>query len=352
MKKTAKVFTCVLACTIGLSMLGACSGEMGSAKEAQNKDTYTKIIEDMGVFDNKIADALPQTIIYKLMEEHLSAPLPAGKTVKKAIYLGYDGYRADALLNIKDSDKSAIMSVKKEGGLYHTFSGGVAGVNEQATSTAPSWSAMLSGGWANFNGVDNNGQAKKVEAETFLTKYARAGKAAAFTTSWREHTSLTYKADTLQAIEQGLPAVYNHVLDDAATYYQIMQYVAKPADAVKTAAQDPDAIFFTFEHGDHAGHGTGFGNQNDAYVVASKEADEWGYNVIQTIKNRSTYASEDWLIIVSTDHGGTGTSHGGQSVFERSTWLAVNQKIEISDENKTFARKSQLVIKQRLDHAK
>jgi|GEM_PF-2843176 len=54
--------------------------------------------------------------------------------------------------------------------------------------------------------------------------------------------------------------------------------------------------------------------------------------------SRSTYAEEDWLIIISTDHGGTETGHGGQTAFERMTWLACNKPIEITEENKTYAR--------------
>lgn len=58
----------------------------------------------------------------------------------------------------------------------------------------------------------------------------------------------------------------------------------------------------------------------------------------RAIEARSTYAEEDWLIIISTDHGGTETDHGGQTAFERMTWLACNKPIEITEENKTYAR--------------
>ncbi len=88
----------------------------------------------MGIFENTAEQALPQTIIHKLITEHFDAPLAEGKTVKKAIFLGYDGFRADGLENIRDIENSAIMKVRAQGGLYQTFSGGIAGVNEQATS--------------------------------------------------------------------------------------------------------------------------------------------------------------------------------------------------------------------------
>lgn len=63
----------------------------------------------------------------------------------------------------------------------------------------------------------------------------------------------------------------------------------------------------------------------------------WGYEILKTIEARSTYAEEDWLILIVTDHGGTEYGHGGQTPFERMTWLACNQKIEVNEENLQFA---------------
>lgn len=334
-KSIVRIISLVMALILVLS-LSACSSS--TTKESKNKDTYTDEIEAMGIFDNTVKEALPQTIIHKLIMEHLEAPLAEGKTVKKAIFIGYDGYRADGLENIKDMENSGIMYVKSLGGLYHSFSGGVEGGALQATSTSPSWMAMLTGGWAEYNGINDNGMMKN-DAKTFLTKAAEMGYTGSFTTSWREHTKLSYFPDIVNSITNGLPVEYTHQIDDEATYYQILKYVANPEGMEKTEQEDPDVIFFTLEHGDHAGHGTGFGNQNEDYVQACKDADSWGYNIVKTIEARSTYETEDWLIIISTDHGGTGTSHGGQSIFERMTWLSCNKQIEMSEENLNFANK-------------
>lgn len=59
--------------------------------------------------------------------------------------------------------------------------------------------------------------------------------------------------------------------------------------------------------------------------------DKIGYELLQTIYNRESYGHEDWLIIITTDHGGIGTMHGGQSEEERNTWFAINKKVEILD---------------------
>ena len=41
----------------------------------------------------------------------------------------------------------------------------------------------------------------------------------------------------------------------------------------------------------------------------------------------SYFQSEDWLIVIITDHGGIETWHGGQTLEERSTWIVCNKTI-------------------------
>ena len=326
-KRTAIVMAVIL--LLSSTVFASCSS---TVKEQGNDKTYIQEIENMNIFDSTADKAMPQTVIHKLITDHFNAPLPDGKKIKKAIFIGYDGFRDDGLENIKNNEESAVMYIKNQGGLYHTFSGGITGVNEQATSTAPSWMAMLTGGWGEYNGITDNSQMKKEDVDTFLTSLAREGHSASFTTSWREHTALSYRPDIVKSITDGLPVEYTHQIDDTATYYQILKYVSKPAGAEKSVNEDPDVIFFTLEYADHAGHDTGFGNQNADYIEGCKNDDAYGYDIVKAIESRSTYSEEDWLIVISTDHGGTNTSHGGQSVFERSTWLAVNKKLDITDE--------------------
>lgn len=302
------------------------------AKEKKANADYRTQIGNMQIFSNTLDEEMPQTVIHKIVTDHLNAPLPEGKTKKKVIFFGYDGFRSDGLENIKDNEESAIMHIKSQGGLYHTFSGGVAGVNEQATSTAPSWMAMLTGGWAAYNGVDNNSQMKNENAETFITYALNKGYSASFTTSWREHTELSYRPDIVNSIIKNQPVEYTHQIDDTATYYQILKYVSKPEGTEKTATQDPDVIFFTLEFTDHEGHNTKFGNQNENYKKACVDADSYGYSIIKTIEERATYNEEDWLIIIATDHGGTEYGHGGQTNYERMTWLACNKPIDITED--------------------
>lgn len=99
---------------------------------------------------------------------------------------------------------------------------------------------------------------------------------------------------------------------------------------VATAAIDeltnnnPDVLFCHFDNIDHNGHGTGFSTSNINYINAVKGADTNVGNILAAIKNRATYNSEDWLIVVVSDHGGTGNGHGGTSYAERNSFIVLN----------------------------
>lgn len=324
----------LLTAVLGVSLVGCVDTE--SYEKYSERVNGFKVGEE-NLFANDIADILPQTMVYKLIEEHYNAPLPEGKTIKKVLFMGYDGFRADGLENVKDLgiDKSAIMNVREQGGLYLNFAGGVKGVNKQATSTAPGWAAMLTGGWGEYNGIVDNGMCKKADVDTILTKLAREkGVECSFTTSWREHTKVSYFEDIVQAKQERLPIEYTHNPDSEAVLYQVLEYVARPN--VEKAGYDPDVLFFTLEQTDGAGHGTNFGNKNQNYIEACREIDDFGMRIMNTIYNRETYDEEDWLFIVTTDHGGNGKSHGGQSAQERTTWLAVNKVLDV-ESYKDFA---------------
>lgn len=192
-------------------------------------------------------------------------------------------------------------------------------------------------GWANYNGINDNGQVKSADIPTFLEKAMDMGLSASFTTSWREHTSTTYREDIIKHTSKGYPVVYKHGGDDEATLYTMLEYTSMPKSGDGNGF-DPDVMFFTFEHADHAGHGSGFGNWNENYVKETKKCDEYGMAILNSIYGRESYEQEDWLIIIVTDHGGKGTNHGGQSLRERTTWFACNKaELVNADELKNFA---------------
>ena len=337
MKKSVKILLIVLACVLVIG--GAIGGYFiynntyhPSKWLVEGDDAAVDIaladsIDQIDKMDNTWQEALPQTAVYDLIQAHFTSPLPEGKTAKKAIVIGYDGCRVDMFRYIDNAKRSAIGTLLGQGGhAIFTYAGGAPYDEEitQATSTAPGWCSMLTGVLSDVHGVTGNGQPKAVEPKTLLLSLPENGTVnkSAFYVSWDGHFSkktATYINEKDYAKENGVNATFCRALSDTGTRRNVL------ADLQK--ADCSDFIFLTIEYTDHTGHGSGFGPQNPKYVSAFRDAEDAGLSFIEAIQNRATYDSEDWLILITTDHGGIGGSHGGPSFEERMTFIVSNKEI-------------------------
>ena len=80
------------------------------------------------------------------------------------------------------------------------------------------------------------------------------------------------------------------------------------------------------EYSDDMGHGYGDSPQ---LTQAIKYEDSLIGKIYDAVKYREQNHNEDWLIVVTTDHGRSahdGKGHGGQSDRERATWIVTNSK--------------------------
>ncbi|MDV7401056.1 alkaline phosphatase family protein, partial [Arthrospira platensis SPKY1] len=85
----------------------------------------------------------------------------------------------------------------------------------------------------------------------------------------------------------------------------------------------PDLSWVYLEYPDDVGHRLGDGPELDDAV---QMADRQVQRIWEAVKKRQALG-EDWLIVVTTDHGRdpqSGKNHGGQSERERTTWIATN----------------------------
>ena len=337
MKKTTKIIIYILAAVLVIG--GAVGGYfaynltyhpskwLAEGDDALPAMAFEDTLGTLTMLDNTWEEALPQTEIYNLIKDHFAAPLPEGKTEKKAIVIGYDGCRADALRLLPTAKRSAINHLLDGGGQgVFSYCGGVPypAENVQATSTAPGWCSMLIGQWAGEIGVNNNSQPKPVEPKTLLLSLVEDGAvdSSAFYVSWDGHFSkkdATYINEKNYAKENGVNAKFLRAFVDAGTKRNVLADIRKKDCS--------DFIFLTLEYTDHQGHATGFGQQNPKYISAFRDAEDAGMDIIEAIEARKTYATEDWLILITTDHGGIGGGHGGPSFEERMTFIVSNQSI-------------------------
>lgn len=90
-------------------------------------------------------------------------------------------------------------------------------------------------------------------------------------------------------------------------------------------AKRPEFLFVHFDHVDHAGHADGHGTRH--YYEAVSKADA----LIDQIRRATVDAgiADQTVILVTSDHGGVGKGHGGESLAELEIpWIAYGKAIK------------------------
>lgn len=255
---------------------------------------------------------------------------------KKVLFVIADGIPADV---IEKHAASALKSIAAMGSYQRSFVGGEkGGPSESPTVSAVGYNSLLTGTWANKHNVwDNDIANPNYRYPTIfrLLKNQFPDKKIGIFSTWLDNrTKLVgeglrrtnrlkvdyisdgYELDTIayphDAAKRYIHWIDNRVVDDAAA-------------AIKQHA--PDLSWVYLEYTDDVGHTWGDGPQLDSAVsLLDLQIDKlW-----KAIQFREHNFKEDWLFLITTDHGrdsSTGKGHGGQSDRERTTWIISNKPL-------------------------
>ncbi|PBC70729.1 type I phosphodiesterase/nucleotide pyrophosphatase [Streptomyces sp. TLI_235] len=227
--------------------------------------------------------------------------LPNGTKQAKTLVIGIDGTRYDKLLAADAANLKALMA----GGLTATSN---LYANPLApTLSGPGWSTIATGVWPDRHGVkDNTFSGSHFDLYPDLATRLETAAPAASTlvaASWNPITGTVFNGRA----DLRIPESEN----DAKTASDAADYLANGS---------PDTVFLHFDQVDEAGHSHGGASQQ--YLDAIHTVDGLVGQVVTALKSRPTYGSEDWLILVTTDHGHTDAGgHGGNSAYERRTFV-------------------------------
>lgn len=323
-KKKTIIATISVILTLALIGTGIYLYLMRYSKDKNDTEgLYRQNVSSVG-YDNTIETAYPQTDLYYIIDEHFRSELPEGKTEKKAIIIGYDGCRADVLTEVQQ-ENSAIGCLLENGASKNlTYCGGVnyPEINTQDTSTAPGWCSILTGVWADKHGITKNDITKSMDNKILMTTLTeeKVIDSATFITRWKGHFSrknATYLLEKEYCEANDLAVNFKHCKNNEASHEAVLSEIAEENCS--------DFLFVIYEHTDSTGHSYGFTVNNPGYKEAFIESDACGYEAIQAVESRETYDTEDWLIIVTSDHGGVRTIHGDKSLQERMIFVAMNK---------------------------
>ena len=263
----------------------------------------------------------------------LSCNLAAQAKIKKAVYIIVDGIPADV---IEKLDLPNLEAIKKVGGYSKMIVGGEkGGYSQTPTISAVGYNSILTGTWVNKHNVwDNDIKDPNYNYPTIfrLLKEQSPRKRIGIFSSWQDNRT--------KLVGEGLPEAgnihfdyhfdgleldtINYPHDDNSSYmHRIDEKVSEEASQ-NILTHAPDLSWVYLEYTDDMGHRYG---DSPEYYKAIEYADEQVGRIWKAVQLREQNYNEDWLIIVTTDHGRdpkTGKGHGGQSDRERSGWIVTN----------------------------
>ncbi len=236
-----------------------------------------------------------------------SAQTSATPPAKKVVLIGWDGVRVDVLAEAHTPNFDRLVA-------RGTFSD--AALTRMPTVSGPGWSSMVTGVWAVKHGVMGNEFSDNdyERYPDFLTRLEQLDPSFK-TFALLNWPPLGTPASGGPMIGDGIDIKIN-INGDTVGYGEADLLVCRLGED-ELLQGDSDAVFLYFGNIDVVGHDTS--SLSDEYREAIQEADRCLGRLLTAIKNRKRAANEDWLILMSTDHGRTDEGgHGGDSIQERT----------------------------------
>jgi len=204
----------------------------------------------------------------------------ASALTNKVLIIGIDGTMPAALAVARTPNLNAL----KSNGCHS-----VRVVSHPVTHSAAAWSSMFTGVWGDKHGVNDPGNSfSGNQFATYPSFYRRLETANSNLNTlafarWAPMLTAVPDADVKLAFDS----------DDAVTIETCR----------RLTNSNPDVFWMLLLDVDSAGHSSGWGPTVSNYVRAIEIADGRVGQIIGALTNRTTYAEEDWLVIVQTDHG-------------------------------------------------
>lgn len=250
---------------------------------------------------------------------------------RHVLLIGLDGVRTDAFLKVykqlKQSHKIPFFTklVDKAGIDTQFFAGGVKQTSTaQATTSEPGWTTILTGVWANQHHIQKNGDIaagkynRSVPTMHNIIHRAYPSAITASFTDWKPAATIAsyklhgddnadinyfYQAKSYQALAVALQQMTNDI-----------------ARAIKVNPA-PNFIFTHYVLSDDSGHINRFNANSQPYLNTIKTEIIEANQLIKAVAN----SKKNWLVIVTTDHGGHGYSHGAQVASDRNIFAVVGR---------------------------
>jgi Type I phosphodiesterase / nucleotide pyrophosphatase len=230
------------------------------------------------------------------------APIQAARADNRVLVIGIDGAGGRFLRDASTPNIDALIA----NGIvrYDYLNEGALVPNPPAGygASGANWSTITTGVSAVHHGVsDNSFAGSRFDTYPHFFKHVKDHDAASYTASivsW-EPINGRILANQYANLERHFPNL-SSANQDA---------LVRDNTASLLLHGDPDAIFLHFDQVDAAGHANGWASSQ--FYAAIQTVDRHIGDIMTALNGRAGVAagSEDWLIIITADHGGQGTGH-------------------------------------------
>ena len=224
----------------------------------------------------------------------------------KVLIIGIDGCRPDALLEANTKN----LDVLWKNGAY-TFKA----QTDELSWSGVCWTGMLTGVWHNKHQVVSNSY-KNPNIKEYPHFFRRIKQ--------QKPNLKTYSIVNWKPVHTILQNDDANVMIHRKTDGLVTSKVAR---TLKN--KDVDVMFVHLDNVDHAGHKYGYAVDNVKYIKSIEKTDKKVGKIMKALKKRENYDKENWLILISTDHGGSGKGHG-KDIPEHTTifYIASGKDVE------------------------
>ena len=229
-------------------------------------------------------------------------------TAPRVMVIGIDGVRSDVAQISASRDESGLARMASEGAWTYDSNVGPISIS------GPSWSSMLTGVWCDRHGVMGNGfDNHKLDQHLDLIDRVER-----YDSSLKTASLVYWEPISNLIIGPGIADIQERYEEDAQVHERAVEILREDIDL--------DLFFVAYDDPDYAGHVHGFSPDVPEYVDAVKLADDRFAELLDVLDERIS-RGEDWLVIVTSDHGGGGSTLRGHSasssVVDLTTFMMV-----------------------------
>ncbi len=226
--------------------------------------------------------------------------VPGTEPIRKVLFIGIDGLRTDALQTANTPGMDSL--VQHAYVCWNTDRG-------PYTVSVPGWSSILHGVWPAKHGLTEN-SFRKSKYKDFPDLFTLA-----------KQFKPTLSVATLSHRDDFLKITSNEDFAQRYTSDKALYYAAID----KLTGCCPDMMTLHFDDTDHSGHSYGFSPSVPEYITAIEQTDIYVQGLMDAIHYKEITYGEEWMVVLTTDHGGEGTGHGGQDELQqtRKVWSIV-----------------------------